>query len=391
MGLESNIWKLKTDRVLSESLLFVAILVPYLQSIGLRASEIFVVESIFAATLVICEIPTGYFSDIVGRKVSMLIGAVLFPLSSLAYGLSEGFWGVAFAEMLGAVAVSLRSGADSAFLYDTLIELKREKEHKKIEGHFFFLQRVGSSTAHLLGGLLSSLWIRLPFFLSSIIMLARVPLILSMKETKKEPSKKKTPRLHVADMGRAVRYCASHPVLRNAVLYSSFISGINLVGYWSYSLLYTKLGIPLAVFGFLAATASLMAGAGGGLVHKLERKWGERNLVLLPLLTAPSYVLIGWLDSIWALPLIFLNAFLWGLSIPLLRDILHKNTRSNIRATVLSTMSMGGRLGYILIAVGIGYLIDATSLQTGFMALGAVFAVSCAPPVWGLINCDKVR
>jgi len=386
MGIQSNIWKLKADRLLSESFFFLSVLVPFLESNGLKASDIYRLEAIFAATMVVCQIPTGYFADVMGRKTSMLIGSIFYPLSLLIYALSHSFWGFAAAEASGAIAISLRSGADTALLYDTLIELKREKEHKRIEGQAYLLQRLGSFTANIAGGFLGMIALNLPIFVTAAVGFIKLPLILSMKETQKEPSKKKTPRMHVADLGCALNFCGTHALIRNASLYLAFIGGINLMGYWSYYLYYSKLGIPVAYFGLLAAAGSLSAGVGAHFFHVIEKKTGERAAFLLPLLTAPSYILIAWIDSVWAVPFILLNAFLWGLAIPLLRDTLHKHTRSTIRATVLSVSSMGDRMIYVVMAFGIGTLVDSTSLEAGIAGLGACFALCCSFPALALMR-----
>lgn len=39
--------------------------------------DIFVIQSVFSLSLVLFEIPTGYFSDVYGRKGTMIFGTIL--------------------------------------------------------------------------------------------------------------------------------------------------------------------------------------------------------------------------------------------------------------------------------------------------------------------------
>jgi MFS family permease len=125
MSIESNIWKLNADRFIASFWLFAPILVSYYEANGLNASEVYLIQAVFALALAFCEVPTGYFSDVVGRKAALIIGAILIPAGIATYALTSSFWGFVLAEILLAIGLSLRSGTDSALLYDSLLEMKR--------------------------------------------------------------------------------------------------------------------------------------------------------------------------------------------------------------------------------------------------------------------------
>ncbi|MFA6280046.1 MAG: MFS transporter [Bdellovibrionales bacterium] len=386
MNIAGNIWKLQADRFFSNFWLHIAILVPFFESNGLSATQIFLTETIFAVVTALSEIPTGYLSDVIGRKKCFVIGSALIPVSMTVYAFSHTFWAFAGAETIMGIALAFRSGTDSSFLYDTLLELKREKEHKRIEGTALFLREIGSGIANILGGLLATISLTLPFVVNVFTSLVLLPLALATKEPKRESSQSQNAKAHAKDMGRTVLYCAKHPILRNATLYMALINGLGIIGYWMEYLLYSKIGITVTYFGFLAATCSLMTALGSKALHPLDKKMGERFALALPLFMGTCMVAIGLLQSLWSLPFVFLNSFLWGLSIPLLRDILHKNTGSSIRATVLSVTSMSGRLVFIAFSAGMGHLIDLTNIQTGFLCLGSLFLVTTALPAMGLMR-----
>lgn len=155
---------------------------------------------------------------------------------------------------------------------------------------------------------------------------------------------------------------------------------------WSYYLYYGKLGIGVGYYGVIAAAFALVCGLGGKVAHLVEKKYGERITFCLPLLIGPSLLLLGQIQSVYALALIYLNGFLWGLSTPLLRDFIHKRTKSSIRATVLSVTSMGGRLGYVIISILVGKIIDLSSLQNAHTFLGIVLLGGGSYSVFSLLR-----
>jgi MFS family permease len=386
MSIQSNIWKLQADRFLGEFWPHIAIFVPYLEYLGLKATDNFMIQSAYAATLLLCQVPTGYFSDIVGRRISLIISACLFPIGGLFFAFSTGFWGFVAGEVFLALAVSMRSGTDTAMMYDTLLELGREKEHKKIEGRAFFYQQIGTATGNVIGGFLFGVWAKLPFLLNLFRTFLFLPLSLSLQEPAREKTEAKKPRHHLTDMGKVFQHCARHADTRNIVLYMSLFTGLNIIGFWSYFIYYSHVDIPVVLFGFIAAANSFIAGLGGMVAHKIEKKMDSRHALLLPLLMAPAYFLLGWFDTVWVVPLVALNGFLWGISVPIARDLLHQNTPSKIRATVMSVSEMGTRIIYIILAYPFALLVDKMGIQTGMLTLGLLFALAVSMPVIGLIR-----
>lgn len=388
MGIQSNIWKLQLERFLGDFWIFAPILVPFFKSHNLSATEIFAIEATYNVVMALSEIPTGYFADVMGRKVSMALSAILRPLAILVYIFSSSFWGFVFAECCMGFAACMRSGADSALLYDTLTELKREKEHKKFEGTAHFFTNIGTSIAGILGSFLATLSMTLPFIGTMFVSLIHLPLIFSLQEPKRRISKVKSMRDHYIEIVRAIRFTLRQKSVLYAGFYSMMIANVNAVGVWSYYLYYGELGIGIAYYGLLAAIFWLFSGLGAKLCHNVNKRWGEKTALLLPLLGAPSLILIGQVKSVWVLPLIAFNAALWGMSAPLLRDVIHRNTRSSRRATVLSVANMARRFGYMFFAFAVGYVTDASGIQNGLVALGVLMLATAVFPVIKLIRAE---
>ena len=79
-----------------------------------------IVNAIFFVTLFICEIPTGAFADIFGRKASYVLSWFILALSMFIYAASSSFAGFIVAEIVAAIGRTFSNGAFDAWLKDKL-------------------------------------------------------------------------------------------------------------------------------------------------------------------------------------------------------------------------------------------------------------------------------
>lgn len=371
---QSNIWKLYIDRFFSSFWLFLPILVPLYESNGLSATEIFTVQAAYAAAILIFEVPSGYLSDAVGRKKTMIMGSTLLPIAVLTYVLSSGFWSFVLAEIIIAAGNALRSGTDSALLYETLDKLGRKDEYKRIEGTCHFINGIGMGTASMCAGLLTMISLTTPLYINILTALILLPLALSVTEPnpKGQGDVKKMDE-HIATLGKALQYCATHKDTRRLIAYAGIITGFGLIAYWSYFLFFKEVGIDIVFYGFFTAGFALLSACGAKLTHTIEEKIGVTKALFLPLIIPLSLIALSYMRNYWGIAFILIHTFLWGFSIPLLKDHLQKRALPNVRATILSVMSMAERVVYVSFAFMFGYITDHYSLQQAYMGLGIIF------------------
>ncbi|MGE4352400.1 MAG: MFS transporter [Bdellovibrionales bacterium] len=384
MGVAANIWKMNGQRFLASFWLIAPMLVPYYEANGLSASDVYLIQAYFAGFLLLSEVPSGYISDVMGHKKTLIMASVFMPLGIVIYVLNHSFWGFVFAEVFLALNASLRSGTDSALLYNSLKDMEGEKDYAKVEGTAFFYQQAGHSLGDILGGVTTMVSLRFTFWINALTASFLLPLSLGLTAPSQKKQNKQALRLHVRDLVRAVKYCGRHKMVRYASIYLAAITGLHIFAYWSCFLFYGQIGIPVAWFGCVAAAGSFMGGVGAKLLPWFERRWGRPAALFVPLLAAPFLTTIGWMNNFGAMLFVFLDGIVWGFAIPLLRDILNEHARHHIRATVLSVEGMGERIVYIVTALVLGHFVEATSVQTGFILLGPILLACCAWPAYRL-------
>lgn len=373
-SLESNIWKYYIIGFISSFLLIAPILIPFFVDLGLSATDVFVLEAAFALAVLISEIPSGYFADVFGRKYSMLVSVLLALVGTVIFAVSSTFEAFLIAELIWGIGAGFRSGADSALLYDTLIQLKQKTKYKFHEGKAAFYMRVATGISAILGGFIFAMSFRLPFYLNIATFLLLIPLTLLLIEPKRKTLIVK--KGHLDEILKVAKFCLSNKKLRLLMLFSALLLSSMITGVWAYYLYYTELGIDVAYFGILFAGFSLFCALGSKYADKLEKIFGMRNsLLIIALVPGISLFLLGSFNHILLVLLIFLNGFVWNLGGIIFMDYINKLTKSAIRATVLSVQSLFGRLFFVVLGPLFGWLVDFDSLGFAFNLLGVSLVI----------------
>ena len=76
----SNIWKLNLIQAFRWFMLIMPVIVLFYKENGLSMQDIMVLQALYSLALVIFEVPSGYFSDTLGRRNSLVAGSILCAL-----------------------------------------------------------------------------------------------------------------------------------------------------------------------------------------------------------------------------------------------------------------------------------------------------------------------
>src|SRR5690606_24760060 len=115
-----NLRRFYLFRLLATSYLWVPVFYHFMTSRGLGFDEIMLLAAIYSGVVILVEIPTGALADRIGRRTSMMAGALAMVVSCLIAYSAHSFAVFVVAEVFAAVSMSLCSGADSAYLFDLL-------------------------------------------------------------------------------------------------------------------------------------------------------------------------------------------------------------------------------------------------------------------------------
>ena len=120
-AVESNIWKIAVSDILFGFGLINAIYILFFQYLGFQFNEIGLFEAVTSVVIITTELPTGVLADFAGRKWTVFSANVFMLLFALLLGFSSGsLFVIILAGIFSGLEFSLRSGARTALLYDTL-------------------------------------------------------------------------------------------------------------------------------------------------------------------------------------------------------------------------------------------------------------------------------
>ncbi|MDP2812637.1 MAG: MFS transporter [bacterium] len=377
-NIRSNIIKLYYIKALRWFLLVMPIIVLFFQENGLSMTEILILQSAFSLSIILFEIPSGYFSDVVGRKITIIIACVLGFAGYLAYSLAYNFGQFLIAEIILGFSSSFLSGTDSAMIYDTLAQLKEEKKYQKVEGRLMSIGNFSEGIASLIAGFVATISLRVPFYIETVFILFAIPIALSLKEPIRR--RYQSPEGNIKGIMKIVTHSLHHhSQIKWLIIYAGFVSSSTLTMVFFIQPYFQLVNLPLQFFGIVWAIFNLSVGIFSLLAYKLEIKLGRKtSLISLIFFPFAGYLLLSLTQSLWSLIFMIPFYFTRAISYPILKDYVNRLVSSDMRATVLSIKNLVGRFIFAVMGPIVGYAADVYTLRAALAASGIIFFVLSA-------------
>ncbi|HKL09593.1 MAG TPA: MFS transporter [Bacteroidales bacterium] len=376
-NLNNNIFKLYLIKIAKWFMLFMPIVVLFYEDNGLEMRHIFLLQAIYSISIVILEIPSGYFADALGRKYTLVIGTIMGFLGFLVYSFSYGFTGFLIAEIVLGIGQSLISGADSAMLYDSLQGSGKEKDYIKYEGRMVSIGNFAEAIAGILGGLLAGLSLRYPYYAQTIVAFMGIPAAIMLIEPKKH---RDVIKLKLNDILKIVKYALyDHKELKWNIIFSSVIGASTLTMAWFVQPYFEMVALPVTLFGIFWTMLNLTVGVSAIFAHKIENKLKQTKTMLwITILIPAGYIAVSRIHALWGIAILFIFYFVRGVATPVLKDYINQLCDSNIRATVLSVRNFVIRIFFAIIGPLVGWYTDTFNLQAALLLSGIIFFILSA-------------
>ena len=369
-----NIWKLYLIKISKWFMLYMPYVVPFYTSNGLDMEQVMILQAVYSISIVALEIPSGYFADVIGRRRTLILGAVLGAAGFSIYSFSYGFLGFLLAELVLGFGQSFISGADSAMLYDSLLERKQEKDYIKYEGRMVSIGNIAEASAGIVGGLLALISLRTNIYAQAFVSFLAVPAAILLVEPGRHKLLKTFTIKTFMDVIKDSLFINRE--LRTNIFLSAVIGTATLTMAWFAQPYFKHIGLPLTLYGGLWTALNLTVGIAAMMAYKVEARIGARPMVLgLTILIPAGYLILGFMDTYLALIILFTFYVIRGIATPVLKDYIHRLCRSEVRATVLSVRNFIIRLCFVLVGPAMGMMTDNVGLKTALLFGGSVFLV----------------
>jgi len=367
--------------------------------LGLTLEQYALLNTVWAATILVLELPSGALADLFGRRAMVVLAGILMVAEMAVFAFAPpGPWMfplLVLNRILSGTAEACASGADEALAYDSLEEPGREKRWRGVlsslvrwsSGSFFVAMILGALVfdRHFVGGVsayfhfgghVSWQTTRWPVYLTLATSLLALACALAMREPARnalaDQSHPVREALNILNSGakfvfsdRRVRL-----LLLCAVLFDTFVR-LFLTFASNY---YRLIGLPEFVYGFMGSAFALFGFVAASLARRLAAKYSARAVFAL----VGVLILAGLAGLCPATPIYGVWVIVpIGLSMPMLQyflsNYLNAWTSSELRATVLSFRGVALNLGYGLAGLGFAGATSAIRASDPGLTANAIF------------------
>lgn len=132
----------------------------------LSAASAILLFAVYDVATTVLEVPSGYMSDRIGRRPTLIVSTVAATLGTLAIAFGDGFVAFAVGQVLLGAGAAFVSGTDSALLYESLAREGRQDETEDFELRAWRASFAGFAFSAVLGGALAMAGGAAPFWAS---------------------------------------------------------------------------------------------------------------------------------------------------------------------------------------------------------------------------------
>lgn len=327
------------------------------------------------------EMPTGAVADLLGKKLSVIIG---FSINAIYFFLLfnvNSFWPFFLAYTLGGMGDSFISGAIDALVYDSLKQDHEEKNYRLVLAK----QNIYSQTALIIsivtGGFLYTLNNHLPFILCFICQILAISVSIFFKEPLVD-TLKFTLTNYLQQIKLGFNELFKNKYITQISLFYIAVGGIS----WTVAMFFSS--AILIDLGF-SNTAVGIIGGGLRLFNILiltmfltnEKIFTKKvSFIFFPVLMIVSMLPGIFLKGYFAIPFVTGSVMASSARFMILNKYVNEEFESKYRATAISTLSMFVGLVYVIITMSSGPIIrNFGGVKTIYTLLGFLSLIIVSP------------
>lgn len=327
----------------------------FLTSRGLSLGDIFVLESILLASILISEVLAGLLADRVDRRWVILCGFVFNAVDEVLFALGDSFSMFAASFFISGLGIAMLTGVLEAYIYDSLGE-GADEASVGVWGHLSALELGAGVLGSITGGVMAIRDISLPAFAAAGVALMAAVAVMFLPSQRPSNDEGAEPETSWSGLKRGAELLFTNPILLYTALASSAVFVIFNAVFTLNQPLFQTADVPVVLWGVIGSGAQLVAALYNHFAGSVVDCLGRRNGLLLAMgygaggfglmvIPHPVAVVVGFV-------LVVLGMHARG---PITRAVANKVIPSHRRATVLNVASTVGSVGGIAVNPLIGW------------------------------------
>lgn len=355
----------------------------YFASITGSLASALLIFSVFSVSVSLFEIPTGIYSDRVGRRKTLILGALASLLSIFCYAIGQSFLILVMGSIFAGLQDALFSGNNDALVYDTLGETKEEMHFQEHSGKINSMLQIALGLSALIGGFVANISFAWVMWISIIPQLCAFILSFQIKEPK--IGKKEHNSNIFSDLRESFRAFRTNYKLRNLSLSSILGFGMGEVQNQFMPAFITtvwpvwSLGIAKAMNKFFSFLGSRNAGA-------VLKRFSTFRVLLMGEIFGIILTLYAVLfPSVFSPVLIGITSISFGVTGIALSSLMQAEFSNKQRATMGSINSLFSNIFFALFAYIFGLVADYLGIS-GPIIMTQILTLSIVYIYWNLFK-----
>lgn len=334
----------------------------YLGFMGMSLTQIGLLEGIYHATSILCEVPSGAAADLLGRRRVMIAGRLCVFVSCLFMLFGKGFMAFALSFIIQAFGNNLNSGSEEALIYDSMKTLGREEDYLRVCGRTNTIIEISSALATVLGGVLAEFSFFACYVTASVLAALAILPVAAMKEPPAAEPREAESSGILALVKRhfitSYRILAGSRRLTGLILFFNLLEVAGTVLFFYSQEYFHGMGLNKIEISLIMLLAGALSTAGAFFSDRIYRRMKEAVKPAAALVIALA---IGgyFFCNLWVSILCFgISSFVTAALYPLRSSQVNQLIPSKQRATLISVDSLVFSVGMMLVFPAVGWIAD---------------------------------
>ncbi|MEI7579552.1 MAG: MFS transporter [bacterium] len=373
MQVQSNIKILKWFNFFSEFKLYLPIAIIYFSQVTGSFTLGMSIFSLVMISSAVFEIPTGVFSDRIGRRKTVIWGAFAAVLCGSFYAIGQSFWILAIGTIFEGLSRSFYSGNNDALLHDTLTQSKNKQQYSEFLGKVSTTLQIAGGLSAVLGGILATKSLPIIMWLSVIPQIVCVVLAFKLIEPKIHTNNCENVYLHLKE---AYEKFLHNKKLRLLSLSSMIGSGFGDASYKFVPAFYNTLW-PVWAIGIVGTLSNIAGALSFHFSGKLIRKFGALKLLFTDYIFNRMANIVAAAFPTFLSPLLMsATSVSFGVATVAKSTLMQQEFADEERATMGSLNSLAGSILFGLVSILLGFTADLLSPAKAILLLQTVLLVN---------------
>lgn len=353
----------------------------------LSDANIVFLSTVFALTSLISLVVANFVNSKIGNRKTLIIGDFINAISMLVLIVGNGFVQMAMAEMLNAIAFSLKNISTGPMLEESIPKSSKKSEiFSKIDGKAYFSYCIFSAIATFTAGFLYNVNQYIPMWLCLLCTVISIIISFNFKEIPKTKNNKEKDLINVIkELKEGFIYTIKSKRIRALLLCLGFMWGIFILYMTYQTTLLKNMNISAATIGIIAMLLEIIKGYGGRFANKYNNVMKNKSLTTLSLIISISFIIAG-VGGLLKIPfvlqmIIILFAFVTIDIIRGLYTVLYKKYDNNfsnakILPTIYTMTNIYWNFERVIITTIGSLVLTFVEVRYGFIIMGILFIIS---------------